>query len=460
MVEFPGYEDLIRRVYKYKQEQVFLFWPQLNRGQRQHLLSELRNVDFDQCAEQFALSSQTTEAIADFEPAEFIKSPRHGGNPESWHQAEQLGLAHIRDGKLCAFVVAGGQGSRLGYDGPKGAFRISPVRKKSLFEIHCQKIRKYQEKYKARIPFFVMTSESNHAATLAHFEEQGFFGLDRDQLVFFAQAMIPTLDTRGKLLLASPCSLFRNPDGHGGSLTALKKSGALDTMYQLGIETISYFQVDNPTVKIIDPVFIGFHLMEQAEVSTKVLLKTGPEEKVGNLVRFANGKTGVIEYSDLPRQKAWQTGPDGQFVYQAGSIGIHLFGRDFVYRLGQTTQFSLPFHVARKKVQAYGPNGPLECEAFKFEKFVFDALPLAGKTLAMEALREEEFAPVKNKDGVDSIESSRQLMQALHRRWLEERNISIPSTVQELEISPLLAVEAADLPADLSVPSQSQVYLE
>jgi len=461
MIVFPGYEESIQRVYENKQDQVFAHWQQLDDTQRKKLLTDLTAVNFEQCAAQFSeASSNTAVEVQGFGPADFIRRPGRGGDAAAFKQARDTGLAHLRAGKLCAFVVAGGQGSRLGYDGPKGAFQISPVRNKSLFQIHTEKLLKYSRKYGVELPFFIMTSQANHEATVEHFKQHAWFGMNPDNIRFFPQNMIPSLDTAGKLVLDGPDSLFRNLDGHGGSLTALQSSGALAEMKKRGIETISYFQVDNPTVAIIDPEFIGFHLQGAAEVSTKVLTKAFAEEKVGNLVRFDDGRTGVVEYSDLSPELACSTNSDGSLRFQAGSIGIHLFQRDFVERLGGSSQFALPFHVARKKIKAWTPEGTSEIDAFKFEKFVFDALPLASATVSLEVLREDEFAPVKNRDGLDSIESSRQLMMDQHRRWLNERGIEIPPTVRTIEISPLLAVEAADLPAELRIPAEANIYLD
>ncbi|HAP43330.1 MAG: hypothetical protein A2087_03640 [Spirochaetes bacterium GWD1_61_31] len=461
MISFPGHEDAIAQVYRHGQGHLFDHWSQLNEAARRRLLADLSTVDYAQCAAQFAAATAPGPTTAPtFDAADYLKRPEHGGDIAHWEAARAAGLAHIRAGRLAAFVVAGGQGSRLGFDGPKGAFKVSPVRGKSLFQLHSEKIRRYGQKYGVSIPFFVMTSTANHADTEAHFRQHDWFGLDPAAVSLFPQAMIPTLDTRGHLILAGPDSLFRNPDGHGGSLSALKQSGATTAMQARGIETISYFQVDNPTVNLIDPVFVGFHQLAKAEVSSKVLVKTGSDEKVGNLVRFADGRTGVVEYSDLNPELARQTLPDGSLRFQAGSIGIHLFERQFVDRLGGSSDFGLPFHVARKKIKAWRAKGLTEIEAFKFEKFVFDALPLTERSVALEACREDEFAPVKNQEGVDSLDSSQALMMKLHRRWLAERGITVPATVRRLEISPLLAVEAADLPAGLTVPAQADVYLE
>ncbi|MBN1500638.1 MAG: UTP--glucose-1-phosphate uridylyltransferase [Spirochaetes bacterium] len=460
MIQLSGYDGLIEKIYSYNQEHVFEFWDTLSEEQKLELLNDLKDVDFDQCKEQFKLLKHEIAADTDFSPASYIKSPSTEAEKTDFENAKQEGIRHIKAGKTCAFVVAGGQGSRLGYDGPKGVFAVSPVKNKSLFQIHTEKILKYSRKYDVTIPFFIMTSQLNHSMTVEHFEENNYFGMNRNDVIMFPQNMIPSMDLEGKLILSDKNHIFKNPDGHGGSLIALNTSGAIKEMEKRGIETISYFQIDNPALKIIDPVFIGFHVQNKAEVSNKALIKADPLEKVGNFVKFANGTTGVIEYSDLPDEKAHEKNPDGTIKYAAGSIAIHLFERDFVKKVTSGKDISLPFHIARKKIKKYSADGIKEIDGVKFEKFVFDALPLAGKTITLETVREEEFAPVKNMSGVDSLESSRELMTNLHRSWLQKRNIAIPEKVRNIEISPLLAIEPEDIPSNLEIPDTENVYLE
>ena len=272
--------------------------------------------------------------------------------------------------------------------------------------------------------------------------------------------MIPSMDVHGKLILSAKNELFKNPDGHGGSLTAMHTSGALAELKNRGIETISYFQVDNPTVNIIDPVFIGFHLLKKANVSSKALIKAYPEEKIGAFVEFTGNRIGVVEYSDLPKEKMVQVEPDGSLTYAAGSIAIHIFEREFIEKITSGHSVSLPFHVARKKIKSITPAGEKEIDGFKFEKFVFDALPLSSHNNIVETIREEEFAPVKNKTGIDSVESSQQLMSDLYRSWLSAAGVKIPAKVKVVEISPLFAVGPDDIDSSLIVPDQEMVYIE
>ncbi len=460
MILHPGYEQLIERVYRHGQEHVFEFWDSLSGNEKTALLDELAGVDFEELETLFAGAKDGGKAAPDFSPAPCITLPETEAERARFTGAREAGGRHIEEGRVAAFVVAGGQGTRLGFDGPKGIYRVGPVSGKSLFQIHAEKILKSSMKYHASIPWLVMTSQANHADTLSYLHENRFFGLDEQNVIVFPQGMIPSLDARGRLILESPCRLFRNPDGHGGSLGALASSGALAELERRGIETISYFQVDNPLVAIVDPVFIGFHVLEGAEVSSKALEKAYPEEKIGVFVEFKDRTLGVMEYSDLPLEMQRKRDGSGRLLYRMGSIAVHLFSRVFVKRLTSGAGVRLPFHVAKKKIKAYAQGGAQEIEGYKFEKFVFDALPLTARNVILETRREEEFAPVKNKSGVDSVESAQELMSALYKSWLIGRGIALPPEVEIVEISPLLAIAPEDLSESIGVPRRREVYLD
>jgi len=457
MISFEGFNDVIKSTYDNSQGHVFEYWEELSDGERRELLEDLKNVDFDLMKKLYTGDDSVSDS--DFSPAPFIKAPVTDEEKKIHEEARQAGIEHIKKGKVAAFIVAGGQGSRLGFDGPKGKFPVSPIKEKSLFQIHGEKILKYSKKYGVAIPWLIMTSSANHNETVQYFEENSYFGLDKNDVMIFPQNMIPSLGPDGNLVMQGKSSLFKNPDGHGGSLTALYTSGALAELKKRGIEIISYFQVDNPIVKIVDPVFIGFHVKNGAHVSSKALKKAYPGEKVGVFVKFSNNRIGVVEYSDLPDEKAELKNDDGELQFSAGSIAIHLFEREFAERVTSGEEISLPFHTAKKKLKVLQGGSQVEIDGFKYEKFVFDALPLTENNLVYETIREEEFAPVKNATGIDSVESSRELMIDLHRSWLRERGVSVPDNVKVIEISPLLAVEPEDLDPVMTVPGDEKVYL-
>jgi len=303
----------------------------------------------------------------------------------------------------------------------------------------------------------VMTSPATDSETRAYFAEQQYFGLDPKNVIFFTQGTMPAVcATTGRLLIEKPGRLFLSPNGHGGTLTALAESGTLDELHSRGIKHVFYFQVDNPLVKICDPGFIGCHIGIKSEVSSKVVFKEKPEEKVGVLAAL-DGRCGIIEYTFLPKEMADEREADGTLRFRAGNPAIHLFGVDFLQRV--ITQRGLPYHIARKAVAHFDPltqrmvpaDGKLN--ALKFERFIFDALPLADRWLAVETSRSEEFSPVKNASGSDSPESSKRDQVALFTRWISQAGVSTHG--QAVEISPLYAIDENELKT--KIPQSLQV---
>lgn len=364
-------------------------------------------------------------------------------------QALQLGEEALRAGRVAAFTVAGGQGTRLGYNGPKGEYPATPVRDKPLFQLFAEKIRAMQIRYGRRIHWLIMTSLLNDAATQQFFADNGYFGLAPQQVRFFTQGQMPAVDAHsGQVLLAEPGRVAMSPDGHGGSLRALVRSGSIDFLKENGVDTLSYFQVDNPLVQCVDPVFIGLHLQDRAEISSKMVRKAYAAEKVGHFCLQTDGRQAVVEYSDLPQALQERTDPDtGALYFVAGSIAIHVLDVDFVARVGGggDTSLALPFHFAHKKVpyvdaagNRVSPEGP---NAVKFEMFIFDALPLAERSLIVETCREDEFSPIKNATGVDSAETSKLDQSAQALSWLAAVGENVEG-LRQAEVSPLFALTA------------------
>jgi len=276
--------------------------------------------------------------------------------------------------------------------------------------------------------------------------------------MLFEQGVLPSIDvTTGRLLLEDRHLLAVNPDGHGGSLRALAASGALEDMSRRGVTQISYFQVDNPLVQVLDAPFIGAHVAapgSSGEMSSKMVVKSGPGEKVGVFAR-SGGRTMVIEYSDLPAALAEQKDADGRLRFRAGSIAVHVLSVDFVHRLTSEEGFSLPLHRALKKVPCIDPAtgasiDPHAPNAIKLETFIFDAIPMARCSIVVETDRTEEFGPIKNATGGDSPATSHALQTERAARWLERTGVRIPRDAQgcvqgRIEISPLSALSAEDV---------------
>ncbi len=435
------------------QGHVFAHSAKLPESEREALEKQASEIDLEELDSLVSSlvqrqGSKNESLVDDLEPADVIAIPSsEGGNPTRWKDARSKGESALRTGRVAAFCVAGGQGTRLGYDGPKGTYGVTPVLRKPLFQVFAEKILASTKLFGRPIPWYIMTSVINHEPTVRFFEEHDYFGLPSDRVHFFSQGLMPAVDADGKILLASEGQIALSPDGHGGSLRALVRSGAIRQMEADGVDIISYFQVDNPLVRCIDPSFIGFHLNHQSELSSKMVQKAYPEEKVGVFCQ-KDGKALVVEYSDLPDRLAAEKDSEGNIRFNAGSIAIHIFNRDFVSRLGSGKDESarLPFHLAHKKVPFLDSEGnrhePDSPNAYKFEMFVFDALPFAENPVIIETERGDDFSPVKNADGVDSPQTSRDDQLRQYVRWAIAAGINIESDETGLppfsfEISPL-----------------------
>jgi len=455
------YEDIKKLLTEHHQSHLLAFWDQLNTTQRQDLLAQIQELDFEKIEYWVAncvMKSSSAAISTDLVPASFYSSEPAGlQQHHKYAGAVELGKELIKQGKVAAFVVAGGQGTRLGYDGPKGNFPISPVENKTLFQIFAESIAAASQKYQAICPWYIMTSPLNHAETIEIFRSNGYYGLDDKDVFIFQQGTLPNFSSYGKILLADKAQVSCSPDGHGGSLKALYRSGAIEDMKKRGVEFVSYFQVDNPLINIFDPLFIGLHVLDEAEMSSKALIKTGPYEKVGNFC-LVDGKVTVIEYSDFPDELAQRQNPDGSLTFGLGSIAIHIISRAFVERLN-ADGFSLPLHKAVKNIPHIDEYGelvePAEPNGVKMESFVFDALPLASKSIILQTLRNEEFAPTKNATGVDSVDTTRQMMVTRAAAWLESVGVAIPKKPDGsidciLEIAPSFALEKDDIKTKLN----------
>jgi UDP-N-acetylglucosamine/UDP-N-acetylgalactosamine diphosphorylase len=443
------------------QGQVFAFYDALDAAGRARLLEEAAEVDLAEIDRLNRTLVQTGGSagvdLTGLSPGPYVPLPDNGGDLAEWGRAKTLGEAALREGKVAAFTVAGGQGTRLGYEGPKGTFPVTPVKGKPLFQVFAEKILAAGRRYGKPLHWFIMTSHQNHAATEAFFSERGFFGLDRSRVHFFRQGRMPAVDFAGKILLESPSSLALSPDGHGGSLRALDRSGALDLMEREGIDTLSYFQVDNPLVRCVDAAFIGWHRMRRSQMSSKMVPKAYAEEKLGHFCD-QGGRMVVVEYSDLPLAMQRETDSSGKLRYLAGSIAIHILDRDFIRSMARSAgagAAALPFHRADKKIPTIDPQGrpvkPDKPNGVKFELFVFDAIPFALNPLVIETRRSDDFSPVKNAQGVDSPQSCREDQLRLFARWLAA-NGAAPLTdatglpLEPIEVSPLFGYD--DLPLE------------
>ena len=440
------------------QSQVLRFWGDLDNAGRQKLAGQLSALNLDEIAdlaESYVRNKPDAALPGDIQPPIVLPRTADAGRAQLYADALAVGKRLLDDGKVGAFLVAGGQGTRLGYDGPKGEFPVTPVKDKPLFQTFAEQLLAASHRHGKPIPWYVMTSEVNDAATRAYFEKHDNFGYPKQDTFFFAQGMMPAFSMSGEMLLAEKDSLALSPDGHGGSLKALARSGALADMKKRGVEHLSYFQVDNPLVRIIDPLFLGLHANYDSEMSSKTIPKAGAKEKVGNFC-VGDGKLQVIEYSDLPDELAEKTDAAGGLMFNAGSIAIHALAVSFVERLNEGGTLRLPWHRAEKKVPHVGEPSPSSPNAVKLEQFVFDAIPLAENAIVYETSREEEFSPVKNAAGGDSPATSRRDQTRRAARWLATAGVEVPFKEDgdpdaHIEVSPLFA-DSAEAMAEKNLP--------
>ena len=441
-------DDLRAKFEAAGQGHVFRWWDELGDRARRRLARQLEAVDLERLPElQAAIEALKAPAARNLSPA-----PTFGLADENFpyllnDAARALaprGEKLLREGRVAVLLVAGGQGTRLGFDGPKGCFPVMPLSGMTLFEVFARKLRRAGRDFGRVPPLYVMVGNHNEAQTRNFWEDHDWFGLRPEDVQFFAQGEMPALDAQGKLVMAGKDELFTGPDGHGGVLRALHVKGMLADMRRRGIRTISYLQVDNLQTPVVDPAFIGLHLDEGAEVSLKVVRKHEPGERVG-IYCLDDGVPGIVEYSEFSEQQASERDGQGRLKYWQGSIAVHLFEVDFLSRLIDRGT-DLPLHAAHKKVPHLNEQGepvePAQPNAWKFERFVFDTIPMAGNVMCLEVPRQEQFLPVKNADGPYGPEGVKQSYQDYFGKAVE---IALGKKPPAVEVDPLVAENAREL---------------
>jgi len=452
-------ENWMKSVHEFGQAHLLKFWDRLKADERMDLASQIQAIDFRELADLFAGVEKAVDWV---ELAQRAQPPAAIRLQEptplfSSQAATECGEQAIRDGKIGMILVAGGQGTRLGFDQPKGMFRIGPVSNRSLFAMHADSLRGAMRRYSASIPFYVMTSPATDLPTREYFESQHRLGLQEDELTVFCQGTMPAINAAtGKILMESASRIALSPDGHGGIVSALDRQGILKSASERGIEHFFYAQVDNPLVRACDPELIGYHLLSKSQMTTQVVKKRFGKEKVGNVVSI-DGRTHIIEYSDLPDEAASRTNPNGELSLWAGNIAVHVLDLKFLAASAQNAG-GLPFHRAMKQVPFLKEDGTIEKpaspNAIKFERFVFDLLPLAERTMVAEGDAADVFAPVKNAEGAptDTPSATRAALVAQHNRWLESAGVTISPSVK-VEINPNWALDADEVRMKIQKPS-------
>lgn len=435
---------------EYGQDHLFQCWETLSAAERESLLTEISEIDFPlmrHLTETWVFQEPAAEHFTRIDPVPVIPKATH--EREDARQAWAAGEEALRAGRVGLFLVAGGQGTRLGFEGPKGAYPIGPVSKKSLFEFHAEKIQNLRRRYGCILPWYIMVSEENGPDTRAFFEQHGYFGLGKENVQFLTQRMVPCIAADGKFMLETPSHLARNPNGHGGSIPAMVECNVLDDARKRGVDLLCYFQVDNWAVKVADPYFIGYHVLRNAAMSSKNHRKRQPREAVG-VHCLCDGEYRVVEYSELDiYPQLLQTDSDGNVIYYAGNPAIHILSVDFIQQVYD--KFSeFPWHRAHKKVPYLDPSGtlirPEDPNAYKFETFVFDALRYCSDcTVALEIEAPGEYTPIKSFSGDNSVESAWEVMRNYWAGWLAAAGVPVPRDREgrigiQIEISPQFAL--------------------
>lgn len=447
-------KELYKKVIDFGQGHIFRFWDKLNVNERNHLLSQLQKIDFNlmaNLAQKWIFSLPTPEVFQQIIPIPVIplRETEHPTEREAYTHGEEM----LRKGKVGIFLVAGGQGTRLGYDKPKGTYPIGPITKKSIFQYHAEKIVNLQMRYNCVLPWYIMVSESNKKETKSFFEKHDYFNLNPSDVYFATQPMVPCLDEQGKFMLESPYSIAMNPNGHGGTIQTIIEQNIINDARNRGIEALSYFQVDNWAVKVADPRFIGYHFLNQSEMSSKIVRKNSLREPVG-VHCLCDGVYRVIEYSELDiYPQLLELDENGNMKFFAGNPAMHIISLNFVDKVYREFQ-EFPWHKAHKKIPYIDEHGnlikPEQPNGYKFETFIFDALRFTSHPpVAIEIDRSGEYTPIKQYYGDNSVIAARKSMTKFWGKWLEKAGYPIEEFIKNndsfyIEISPIFALTESE----------------
>ncbi len=408
------FKQVKQKLEKYGQEQLLDAYNRItDEKEKQDFLDNILTIDFNQVSELYESSKEKTSfANSKIEPIDYTDKSKL--SKEEYEELREIGTKKIKEGKLAVVTMAGGQGTRLGHTGPKGTFDLGLDSHKSIFEILTDTMNEERKKYGADIPWYIMTSEENNKETEDFFRKHDFFGYPENLITFFKQGKLPMMSTEGKILVDEKGKIKEAADGHGGIFHSMLKDGVIYDMKARGIEWIFIGGVDNVLVKPVDPIVIGLAEKKNVLAAGKSLVKANPKEKVGVFCK-RDGKPSVIEYTEISDEMAEETDENGELKYGESHILCNLFN---IKAVDKISQMKLPYHIAFKKAKYLDKDGnvvvPEAPNAYKFEAFLFDAFESLDDMAILRVKREEEFAPVKNAEGVDSPETARKLYTEFH----------------------------------------------
>ena len=401
-------EDMsIRKLLEEKgQTQLLAYYDELSDERKQKLLTAIAGIDWS-FEEVLQNPTDMSGKDRDIHP---IKGMELSEIEKRRAEFEEVGLNAIKKGKVGAVLLAGGMGTRLGVDGPKGAYDIGLTKPLYIFEQQMKNLMEVTNRAGKNVPLYIMTSDKNHEATVAFWKEHDYFGYPQSEIAFFQQDMAPAVDFDGKILLESKDTPALSPNGNGGWFSSMQKAGLMQDLHSRGVEWLNLYAVDNVLQRIADPVFVGATIVSGVNCGAKVVSKNAPEERVGVLCMDGE-KPDVIEYYELTGEMANARDEKGELAYRYGVILNYLFR---VEKLEEIAEDKIPVHVVNKKIECVGADGvtykPEKENGRKFETLAVDLIKPMGSVLPFEVVREREFAPIKNKTGVDSVESARELL--------------------------------------------------
>lgn len=401
-----NYNEAKELLEKNNQSHLLEYFDELNDEQKEHLLEQISEIDFDLI--KLIENADTPDERGVITPLDAEVSIKE--IEENADKFRAKGVEAIKEGKVAALLLAGGMGTRLGSDKPKGMYNIGETKDVFIFEMLIRNLMDVVDEVGVWVPLYIMTSEKNDKDTREFFEEKNYFGYNKDYVKFFKQEMAPACDFDGKIYLERKDRISTSPNGNGGWFISFNKAGLLEEAKAKGIEYINLFAVDNVCQRMVDPLFVGAMLDGGYVSASKVVSKAAPEEKVGVLC-LEDGKPSIVEYYELTEEMRYETLPDGSLAYKDGVILNYLFS---IKALEENMHNNLSTHVVKKKIECLDENGnakkPETENGYKFETLVLDMIHDMDNCLAYEVVREKEFAPIKNKTGVDSVDTAKELL--------------------------------------------------
>ncbi|MBO4835672.1 MAG: UDPGP type 1 family protein [Lachnospiraceae bacterium] len=400
-----NYEQIKEKLEQYGQTQLLRFYEELDEAQKETLLDEISRIDFDMLR-----VNQSSDQAGVITPIEAMTLDQIKEQEDAFRQE---GLAAIRSCNVAAVLLAGGQGTRLGLDGPKGTLNVGINRELFIFQCLINNLMDVKKEADAWIPLLVMTSDKNDADTRAFFVAHDYFGYNKDYVFFFKQEMAPSTDFDGKIYLEEKDHISLSPNGNGGWFISLQKAGLLEKIKAMGVKWINVFAVDNVLQRMADPVFVGATIQSGKPIGAKVIRKAAPDEKVG-VMCYRDNRPSIVEYYELTDEMMTQKNEQGELAYNFGVILNYLFSLSELERIAGE---NMPLHIVDKKIPYIDENGnkikPEEPNGHKYETLVLDMIQMMDGCLVFEVDRAKEFAPIKNMHGTDSLDSAREMMQKI-----------------------------------------------